>query len=132
MEMERKTTEPAFRYKAFVDLVVDGDTVDVTLDLGFKTLRKECMRLYGVDTPESRTKNVQEKMHGIIVKQYVKEQLEGKTVVLESVKQEKFGRYLANIYLPDGSCINKTLVEKGMAREYFGEKKMPWDFNGKK
>jgi len=132
MEMERKTTEPAFRYKAFVDLVVDGDTVDVTLDLGFKTLRKERMRLYGVDTPESRTKNVQEKMHGIIVKQYVKEQLEGKTVVLESVKQEKFGRYLANIYLPDGSCINKTLVEKGMAREYFGEKKMPWDFNGKK
>ncbi len=114
--------KPSFRYKAFVDRVIDGDTLDLTFDLGFKTFRKERIRLNGVDTPETRTKDLKEKAKGLEAKNWVKKMVEGREVVIISTKQGKFGRYLAEVYI-DGLCINKELIRRGMAKEYFGGKR---------
>jgi len=109
-----------YKYKAKVINVVDGDTIDAIVDLGFKLKWETRLRLYGIDTPETRTKNLDEKKKGLEAKEYVKSKIEGKEVLIETHKKGKFGRYLATIFI-DGINLNLELIKKGLAREYYGD-----------
>lgn len=111
--------QPQYIYKALVSNVVDGDTIDVNLDLGFDITVNTRLRLYGIDTPEIRTRDLVEKAEGKKATALVEEKILGKEVVLKIYKADKYGRYLADVYIDD-ECLNKTLVEQGLAKEYFG------------
>lgn len=117
-----------FCYGAKIEKVIDGDTVDLSVDLGFDIHHKIRVRLYGVDTPESRTVNKAEKEAGLKAKEFVKTWAEThSTVLIETVKDknEKYGRVLAKIYADanNGECLNERLTSEGFAKAYFGEKK---------
>lgn len=103
-----------FVYQATVDYIVDGDTVDVTIDLGFKIYSKQRIRLNGIDTPERGQPLYAE------AKARVTELLEGKTVTLKTYKVSKFGQYLGDFLVDDGPTINQTLINEGLAKPYFG------------
>lgn len=92
--------------------VIDGDTVDVLIDFGFKLTQVVRLRLFGINTPEIRGK---ERPEGLKVKQYLKDKIEGKDIVVETFKKGKYGRYVANIYLGK-TLINEDLVKKGFAK----------------
>ena len=118
-----------FEYTATVIDVYDGDTMTVDIDLGFKIHHEVKLRLNGINTPEIRTKDKREKELGLTVKQYVKGLILNKKVRILTEKPGKYGRYLADMYLEDGTYLNDLLIEKGYAREYFGEAREPW-FSG--
>ena len=118
-----------YTYKAKLDRVVDGDTVDANIDLGFDITIHKRIRLAGIDTPESRTRNLEEKKRGLISKQYVVDRCPvGSRIVIESLDRGKFGRILGNIWEtgeeahPDTS-INKRMIADGFAVEYYGGNK---------
>lgn len=121
-----------FEYFCKVDRVVDGDTIDVNIDLGFDIHHFARVRMMGIDTPESRTRNLAEKALGLASKARLKELLKGKKVKIETSKEGKgkFGRVLADVITIDkeGNEINcnQQLVEEGHARPYTGGKKVPW------
>ena len=115
--------------------VVDGDTVDLMIDLGFSIHHKIRVRLYGVNTPESRTKDAAEKEMGLKAKEFTKDWLHNhETVFIKTVvdKNEKYGRVLAELYssgdidAPTTACLNKDIIESGYAREYFGVGDKTW------
>jgi len=116
-----------YEYRATIRRVVDGDTVDVTLDLGFNILYNSRIRLLGIDTPESRTRDLEEKARGLAAKDRVKELCPvGSSVTLKTTKdgRGKFGRILGEIFVSGiVQSINQLLVEEGHAVEYFGGKK---------
>lgn len=114
-----------FEYKAIVIKVVDGDTVDVQVDLGFDTFRNVKLRLKGINTPETRTKDTEEKTAGMAAKARLAQLIYGLEVVVKTYKDrsEKYGRYLADIFLDDGRCVNSILLEEGYAKPYNGEKR---------
>ncbi len=107
-----------YTYYTKVSNIVDGDTVDVFVDLGFKVWRQERMRLVGVDTAEKNTP------YGKATKEYLTKLLVDKTVKLEVFKPDKYGRYLAKIYINSEKSINDQMVEKGMAKGYMGDSKV--------
>jgi|TARA_R100001126_G_C4882976_1_gene180444 micrococcal nuclease len=110
----------AFVYQAELDRVVDGDTVDVILDLGFDVkLHKQRVRLHGIDTPESRTRNLAEKKLGLAAKERLKELCVG-TFKVKSLGKGKYGRILGIPYTEDGQDICKMLIDEGHAVEYYG------------
>ena len=114
-----------YEYKATIRRVVDGDTVDVTLDLGFNIMYNSRIRLLGIDTPESRTRDLEEKKRGLAAKDRVKELCPvGSSVTLKTTKdgRGKFGRILGEIFVGDIN-VNQQLVSEGHAVEYFGGKK---------
>ena len=113
-----------YEYKATIVKVVDGDTVDVDIDLGFDTwLHNQRIRLYGIDTPECRTRNKQEKAHGLLAKKYVQETLiVGEVYALRTKEKGKFGRYLGEIKV-GRTTINKLLIKEGLAVAYTGQSK---------
>jgi len=109
-------------YNAIVRRVVDGDTMDVTLDLGFDILYNNRIRLYGINTPESRTRDLEEKKLGLAAKDRVKELCPvGSSVIIKTTKEGrgKYGRILGEIFVGDVN-INQQLVAEGHAVEYFG------------
>ena len=113
----------AFVYQAELERVVDGDTVDVTLDLGFDVkLHKQRVRLHGIDTPESRTRNLAEKKLGLAAKERLKELCVGRFKV-KSLGKGKYGRVLGIPYTEDGQDICQFLIDEGHAVEYYGGKK---------
>lgn len=117
-----------FCYGAKIEKVIDGDTIDLSIDLGFNIHHKTRVRLYGVDTPESRTVNKAEKEAGLKAKDFAKEWSEKyPSVIIETVKDkgEKYGRILANVFSDESKqvCLNKELIASGFAKAYFGEKK---------
>jgi micrococcal nuclease len=113
----------AFVYQAELERVVDGDTVDVTLDLGFDVkLHKQRVRLHGIDTPESRTRNLEEKKLGLAAKERLKELCVGRFKV-KSLGKGKYGRVLGIPYTEDGEDICQMLIDEGHAVEYYGGKK---------
>ena len=113
----------AFVYQAELERVVDGDTVDVTLDLGFDVkLHKQRVRLHGIDTPESRTRNLEEKKLGLAAKERLKELCVGRFKV-KSLGKGKYGRVLGIPYTEDGKDICQLLIDEGHAVEYYGGKK---------
>jgi len=111
-------------YNAEVKKVVDGDTFDIFIDLGFDTFRKGRVRLYGVNTPESRTTNLEEKKMGLAAKEFTDQWIKkaGSKVKIETIldKNEKYGRILARVWNEAGECLNTEIVKAGLAREYFG------------
>ena len=110
----------AFVYQAELDRVVDGDTVGVILDLGFDVkLHKQRVRLHGIDTPESRTRNLAEKKLGLAAKERLKELCVG-TFKVKSLGKGKYGRILGIPYTEDGQDICKMLIDEGHAVEYYG------------
>lgn len=110
-------------YKALITRVIDGDTVEARIDLGFNILVNETFRIYGVDTPESFGKDKCEA--GETAKKVVKEMLEGKEFEVNVFKKDKYGRWLLDILLPEnhGTHFNTWLIKNNYAKEYFGGKK---------
>ena len=108
--------------------IVDGDTLDLIVDLGFNITHKIRVRLEGIDTPESRTKDLEEKARGLESKAYFTEMLakcEG-TLIVQTHKKGKYGRYIGTLISDDGDSrvdINRMLIREGYAVEYTGGKK---------
>ncbi len=117
-------------YNAEVKKVIDGDTFDIVIDLGFDTLKKGRVRLYGVNTPESRTSNVEEKKQGLAAKDFTDQWLQkaGSWVKIETIidKNEKYGRVLAKVWDNAGNCLNTDIIAAGLAREYYGVGDKTW------
>ena len=112
-----------FVYNAILERVIDGDTIDVTLDLGFNVfLKKQRCRLAGIDTPESRTRDLAEKKLGLEAKARLTE-LCGERLKIKSLGREKFGRILAIPYTNDNEDICQILIQENHAVEYWGGKK---------
>lgn len=111
-----------YQYKAKVLSIYDGDTITVLIQLGFDISFQAKLRLYGINTPEIRTRNKEEKLKGIEARNFLAELIENKEVIIETTKQEKYGRYLATIFLGRIN-VNKLLIKKGFAKEYYGEKR---------
>jgi len=142
--MKPPSTNSCYNFRVIsVDRIVDGDTIDVTFDLGFGICKSERIRVAGVDTPEKRTRNLEEKALGIEASEWLECQLEGAIAGEEDlvIRTEleggkgKFGRLLGWLYIgypkceDNGDCtclchkqisINEEMVEKGYAWEYDG------------
>jgi len=118
-----------YQYKCKIIKVLDGDTVDIDLDLGFKIiLANQRVRMAGVDTPESRTTIAEEKVRGVISKKKLAEKLPiGSWQIIETQKpdsnDDKFGRILGVIILEDGTRVNDWLIQNNYAVPYKGENK---------
>lgn len=116
-------------YVKKVTKIVDGDTIDVDIDLGFDISFSSRVRLAGIDTPESRTADKMEKALGLEAKAYLKHEIEAaKSVVIKTEKMdssEKYGRILGWVYL-DGSekSLNEKMISDGYAWSYLGETKV--------
>tara|TARA_R100000149_G_scaffold11173_1_gene4059 strand:+ start:239 stop:661 length:423 start_codon:yes stop_codon:yes gene_type:complete len=114
-----------YEYKCNITRVVDGDTVDAEIDCGFDIIYKSRIRLYGIDTPESRTRNLDEKARGKLASQFIKDKIaEAKLVKVKTKldKKGKFGRVLGSI-IADDLNLNQTMIEKHLAVAYFGQSK---------
>ena len=138
-------------YQCELIKVVDGDTIDCFIDLGFKLKTKKRIRYMGIDTWESRTRDKEEKVKGLAAKARNKELLEGGVFKLKSFGTGKFGRVLGEIFVDpeivgehitecianddsdidldhDGwVSVNDILIEEGHAYEYYGGKKKDFD-----
>lgn len=115
-----------FTYSADVTKVVDGDTIEVDIDLGFGVWHcNQRVRLNGIDTPESRTADKEEKVRGELSKKKLKELIEKKTVKITTAidPNEKFGRILGTIVTEDGINVNEWLVANNYAVVYKGQNK---------
>ena len=116
-----------FHYKATVDRVVDGDTIDVTLDLGFDISYRGRVRFQGINAPESRTRDAVEKQAGLAAKRYVEDWTSGleNRVIIQTALDDrgKFGRILGRILNDQGECLNDEMVSLGHAKPYDGGKR---------
>ena len=121
-----------YTYKICLLKVVDGDTIDAEIDLGFDIKVKKRVRFMGVNAPESRTRDLEEKAKGLAAKDRVKQLLEGcKNITLKSHGVGKFGRCLGELHLDivDGQekltlvSLNELLINEGHATEYYGGKR---------
>ena len=121
-----------YEYRCKVLRVVDGDTVDVDIDLGFGiVLKDERVRIMGIDTPESRTRDKVEKLFGLASKVRLKELIGGKSgpILKTQINKKgedmkgKFGRILGDFETDDGRMVTDILVEEGHAVAYFGGSK---------
>jgi micrococcal nuclease len=113
------------RYKVKVTRVVDGDTVDVDIDLGFGMVyKKQRVRMMGIDTPESRTRNLEEKFYGKASKAHLKKILDGQEVQLVSHDKGKFGRILGELFVGNSNfSVNQQMIKEYHAVPYFGQSK---------
>ena len=125
-----------YEYHAIVDRIVDGDTIDCTIDLGFSTWKKVRVRMAGMNAPESRTRDKEEKERGLAAKDRLVEILNynNNLCILKVSGLGKFGRALATVHVKTLSPIstesamtlinvNKQLIEEGHAVEYYGGKR---------
>ena len=115
-----------------IDKVVDGDTIDVTIDLGFDLSKKERVRVAGIDTPEKRTRNLEEKALGLDATAWIKEHLEGAIngdddLIIRTELDGgvgKYGRLLGWLYIGDATVsLNEKMIDEGYAWAYDGGKK---------
>ena len=113
-------------YKSKIVRIVDGDTVDVDFDLGFDIIMsKQRVRLYGIDTPESRTKDKEEKYYGKLSSAFLQEHCpKGSYITLRTHldKKGKFGRILGELIV-EGNNLNQLMIEKNLAVAYHGQSK---------
>ena len=109
--------------------IVDGDTIDANIDLGFDISLTKRVRLNGIDTPESRTTDLKEKTLGLEVKEWLKHKLEGAIDILIKTQlpdsTEKYGRILGNLYINNESLsLNEQMINAGYAWSYKGDAKI--------
>ena len=119
-----------YEYRCTVVKIIDGDTVDVDIDLGFGVwMKKQRIRMYGIDTPESRTRDLEEKKYGLAAKAYLTGMLDDEAgIILKTYKDKegKFGRILGELWRTTNyadQSINEYMVEKSHAVEYYGQSK---------
>ena len=115
-----------YEYKGKVTRVLDGDTFDCMFDLGFNIFHHARVRMVGIDTPESRTRDLEEKARGLLSKQFLKDAITDQELIIKTYKKNakgKFGRVLGEIWL-DEVNINKEMIELGYAVEYHRQSKM--------
>ena len=128
--MEPPSRKSCYNFRVTeVNRVLDGDTIDVTIDLGFDLYKKERVRVAGVDTPEKRTRDLEEKELGIDATNWLKEKLEGAIDGEDelSIRTElkggvgKYGRLLGWLYIGDAEMsLNEQMIDEGYAWEYDG------------
>jgi micrococcal nuclease len=114
-----------YEYRCSIERVVDGDTVDVTIDLGFKIFHKARVRLYGIDTPESRTRDKDEKARGLLAKSYIVDKVESAENIIIRTKKDakgKFGRILGELIV-DNTNLNEAMISKHLGVAYYGQSK---------
>lgn len=114
-----------YEYRCKIVKVVDGDTVDVDIDLGFGVwMRNERIRLFGIDTPESRTRDLEEKKYGLAAKDFLIKWTSGGEITLKTQKDKegKFGRILGELWTFDTN-INQKLIDEHHAVAYHGQSK---------
>lgn len=115
-----------YEYQCRILRVIDGDTVDIDIDLGFGVwMHRERVRLYGIDTPESRTRDLEEKKFGLLAKNYVRDHLPvGSIQTLVTIKdgKGKFGRILGKFKIGD-VILNEKMIKEHHAVEYHGQSK---------
>ena len=109
--------------------VVDGDTIDADIDLGFDISLTKRIRLAGIDTPESRTTDLKEKALGLEVKEWLKKRLEGAKDILIKTQlpdsTEKYGRILGKLYINnEETSLNEQMIDEGYAWSYMGDTKV--------
>ena len=112
-----------YRVKSIVK-IIDGDTFDCILDLGFDVLLEARVRMMGIDTPESRTSDAEEKVYGLLAKEWLKKHIDSDIIISTHVDNEKgkFGRILGTVW-KDGVNINEQMITEGHAVAYFGQNK---------
>ena len=106
-----------FIFNAVIYNVVDGDTVDALIDLGFGVYTKQRLRLLGINASELNSKDASEREKATKAKDYLISEVLGKDVIIHSKSKDKYGRYLADIYVNDLN-INDLLINKGIAKVY--------------
>ena len=114
-----------YEYSCGITRIVDGDTVDAEIDLGFDIIYKSRVRLYGIDTPESRTRDLDEKARGKLAAKFLSDAiLHADTLVIQTKldKKGKFGRVLG-VLVADGVDLNQALIDNHLAVAYTGQSK---------
>jgi len=119
-------TQPSpycYRVKNIVK-IIDGDTFDCIMDLGFDVLLEARVRMYGIDTPESRTRDLEEKKFGLLAKDWLENHLNDDILITTALDNEKgkFGRILGTVWA-EGTNINEKMIEEHMAVRYHGQAK---------
>ena len=117
--VEYKFDEGFYKYRGYVKRVVDGDTVDAVLDLGFGMTTNQRLRIDGFDAPESwRPRNEAEKAHGLKAKARASELLMNKELIFVTSKDMGiYGRYGASIFLPDGTNFTQIMIQEGFEKK---------------
>jgi micrococcal nuclease len=124
----------AYIFRAKSTHVVDGDTIDVELDLGFNLSTVQRLRFWGVNTPEKHSKNPHERERAYAAMEFTAQMVEGKELLVQTYKTDVFGRYLAKVFVPQEEvlettgevseetyiCLNDLLIQEGYAEVYEG------------
>lgn len=108
---------PSYRYRTSNIRVIDGDTIEATVDLGFYTSQKLRFRLARLNAFEMHSSSPDERTLAIQAKTFLFHALDAQSVVIESHKTEKYGRWLAEVFINDGQNVNDLLLASGLARE---------------
>ena len=114
-----------FTYNVTINRIVDGDTAKVDIDLGFGIVySNQTIRFWGIDTPESRTRDLEEKYYGKLASQYVKDRLVvgEKYQMRTEIDKGKYGRKLGEFFI-DGVTLNQQMIDENMAVKYLGQSK---------
>ena len=121
--MSDKPSPYSYRVKS-IKKVIDGDTFDCIMDLGFDVLLEARVRMMGMDTPESRTRDLEEKKFGFLAKEWLTDHLSDSIIITTVVDNEKgkFGRILGTVWA-EGININEQMIDEHMAVRYHGQAK---------
>jgi micrococcal nuclease len=99
--------------------IIDGDTIDIEIDLGFSISIRQRIRLADIDAPETRTLDIKEKEKGILAKEWLEEHLKDKELIIKTIKEEKYGRMLGYLYIKDDHLsINYRMILEGFVKKY--------------
>lgn len=114
-----------YEYQAVVNRVIDGDTIEVAVDLGFSLVWTTPLRMYGINAPETNSPSPVERAAAMLAKGYLVTHLLGQTVRVKTVKpKDKYGRYLAEVWKTEGRSVNQAMIDLELAK--------PWDGQGEK
>ena len=122
--MSDKPSPYSYRVKS-IKKIIDGDTFDCIMDLGFDVLLEARVRMMGIDTPESRTRDLEEKKFGLLAKEYLTEKLATEDLIVTTEvdnEKGKFGRILGWVWA-DGINVNQNMIDENMAVAYHGQSK---------
>lgn len=114
---------PDFIYRARVTRIIDGDTLDAHVDLGFDVWVQTRFRLHGIDTPEKNSKDPIIKARAMEAAEFCRAHVLDQEVVIRCLGRDKYGRWLGVIHKPDQASLNEQLLALGLARAYFGDNK---------